>query len=35
MPEESLWWETFVKEVDFEPGAKEWGSYAMDGESGE
>jgi len=26
-PEESLWWEKFVKEVGFEPGVKEWGSY--------
>ena len=27
MPEESLWWERFVKEVRFEPEVKERGSY--------
>jgi len=32
-PEESLWWEIFVEEVGFEPGAKEWG--VMDGDSGD
>jgi len=26
-PEESLWWERFVKEVGFEPGLKEKRSY--------
>jgi len=26
-PEESLWWEKFVKEVGVEPGVKERGSY--------
>ena len=26
-PEESLWWERFVKEVGLEPGVKERGSY--------
>jgi len=31
-PEESLWWERFVKEVGFEPGVREG---VMDGESGE
>ena len=30
---ESLWWERFVKEVGFEPGAKR--HDAMDGESGD
>ena len=25
--EESLWWKTFMKEVGFEPGVKERGSY--------
>jgi len=31
-PEESLWWERFVKEVGFEPRVKK---RVMDGESGE
>jgi len=26
-PEESLWWERFVKKVGLEPGVKERGSY--------
>jgi len=26
-PEGSLWWERFVKEVDFEPGVKDRKSY--------
>jgi len=26
-PEGSLWWERFMKEVSFEPGVKERGSY--------
>jgi len=33
-PEESLWWERFVKEIDFEAGVKER-ARVMDCESGE